>query len=337
MSSSPFNREPDVSVLMSCYNASRWLHEAIDSVLAQTHSNFELILINDGSTDETWNIIQNYQDRDQRIVALSKQNTGLADSLNVGLSKAKGAWIARLDADDFCEPMRLEQQLDFVRNHPEVVLLGAGFVEIDEAGRSIKTQLYPSRHRKLLRHMERSQRFFPHSSAFFSRQLARDVGGYNPLFRKTQDRDLWFRFAERGEIACLADCLVRVRKHMAQISKSTEGVPQLVYGTAASVCHFLRIQGVPDPASRGETAWQELIKWLDRRILEEGVFEARKTWIDARSAYFATESRLTGAIRFGTGLLRSGYTCPLVWEKCFGTSLPERLAREWMKQSCAAS
>src|SRR2546430_2514522 len=115
MSSSIHAGTPEVSVLMSCYNATRWLHEAIHSVLVQTHDKFELILVDDGSTDETWNIIQSYRDRDQRIVAISKKNTGLADSLNVGIARAKGAWIARLDADDLCEPTRLEEQLDFVR------------------------------------------------------------------------------------------------------------------------------------------------------------------------------------------------------------------------------
>ena len=127
-------RSPEVSVLMSCYNASRWLHEAIDSVLTQTFENFEFVLVDDGSTDDTWNIIQSYRDRDERIVPISKKNTGLPDSLNVGIAKARGAWIARLDADDVCEPTRLEEQVKFVSKHPEVVLLGTGCVEIDEQG-----------------------------------------------------------------------------------------------------------------------------------------------------------------------------------------------------------
>jgi glycosyltransferase involved in cell wall biosynthesis len=331
MSLSTHSGNPEVSVLMSCYNGARWLHEAIDSVLAQTFEDFEFILVDDGSTDETWNIIQSYRDQDQRMVAISKKNTGLADSLNLGIARARGAWIARLDADDLCEPTRIEEQLDFVRNHADVVLLGAGFIEIDEQGRSMKKHLYPLRHRELVRHLERLQRFFPHSSALFRRRIAQDAGCYNHLFRKSQDWDLWLRLAERGRIASLENCLVVVRKHSEQISNSATGTSQLAYGTAASACHFLRIRGYPDPStSNDDTTWQEFIAWLETRMIEEGTPIRHKAWVDARTEYFAIENRLSGAIRLGTRFLRDGDSWKLMREKFLGSSLPQRLAREWM-------
>jgi len=331
MSASTDARNPEVSVLMSCYNASRWLHEAIDGVLAQTFEDFEFILVDDGSTDETWNILRSYRDRDRRIVAISKKNTGLTDSLNLGIAHARGAWIARLDADDLCEPTRLEEQVNFVCSHPEVVLLGTGFVEIDERGRVKKKHLYPPKHRKLVRHLERLQRFFPHSSAFFRREVAQDAGCYNRLFLKTQDWDSWLRFAERGRIACLQNCLVRVRKHPEQISNSETGTSQLVYGTAASTCHFLRIHGCLDPSgSNDERTWQEFIAWLTARMTREGTLERLRAWTDARAQYFATDNKLIGAIHFATRFLQSGHTRAAMWEKFFGYSLPQRLAREWM-------
>ena len=256
---------PEVSVLMSCYNASRWLHDAIESVLAQTFENFEFILVDDGSTDVTWNIIQTYNDRDKRIVAISKKNTGLTDSLNVGIAQAKGKWIARLDADDLCESTRLEEQVNFIHNHPEVVLLGSGFVEIDEQGRVIKKHLYPSRHNKLVQHLMHLRRFFPHSSAFFRREIMQDSGCYNSLFRKTQDWDLWFRLAERGKIACLSNCLVRVRKHPEQISSYGMDTSQLAYAAGASVCNLLRIHGYFDPSTTNDEArWLEFLTWIGR-------------------------------------------------------------------------
>jgi glycosyltransferase involved in cell wall biosynthesis len=262
----------------------------------------------------------------------------LSDSLNVGIAQARGAWIARLDADDQCEPTRLDEQIRFVQRHSEVVLLGTGFFEIDVQGRVIKKHLYPFGHRKLVCHLERLQRFFPHSSALFRREIAQDAGRYNPLFRTTQDWDLWLRFAERGRIACLENCLVRVRKHSEQLSNSATGTSQLVYGTAASACHFLRIHGCPDPStSNGETTWREFIRWVDRRMTEEGVLERHKAWVEARAEYFAMENRLARAFRFGIRLLQSGHTSALMWEKHHGYSLPRRLAREWMKRSCAAS
>jgi len=338
MSPEPLIKSPEVTVLMSCFNASRWLRIAIDSVLHQTFGNFEFILVDDGSTDGTWDIIQAYREMDHRIVAIKKENTGLLHSLNVGIAHARGGWIARLDADDLCEPDRLAEQLRFVRDHPEVVLLGTDFVEIDEQGRVVKNHKCPSEHHVLLRHLERLQLIFPHSSAFFRRETARELGFYNPLFRKSQDWDLWLRFSERGRIGCLKNSLVRFRRHSEQISDSAVGTPQHVYGTAAAVCHFLRTYNCQDPsANSGQVAWKGFLAWIEKRMIQENVFEKRKVWIDARAKYFAAENRLAGSFHFGTHILKSDYPVAIAWGKIFGSSLPERLAQEWMKRSCAAS
>ncbi|MCH7802039.1 MAG: glycosyltransferase family 2 protein [Chloroflexi bacterium] len=106
---------------MSVYNGQRYLGAAIDSILAQTFQEFEFIIVDDGSTDNTESLIRAYSD--SRIRLISKPNTGLADSLNVGLEAAKGTWIARIDADDISEPQRLERQLQRIRASPELVLL----------------------------------------------------------------------------------------------------------------------------------------------------------------------------------------------------------------------
>lgn len=338
MSPSSDRQPPEVSVLMSCHNASRWLCDAIESVLAQTFENFEFILVNDGSTDETWNIIQNYRDHDRRIIAVSKESTGLTDSLNVGIRQARGVWIARLDADDLCEPTRLEEQLRYVRENRQIVLLGTGFVEIDEHGRSIKNHLPVAAHRGLVRHLERAQAYFPHSSAFFKRDAAKAAGCYNHLFQKSQDRDLWLRFSERGRIACLQNCLVRIRKHSQQISTSTAGMSQRVYGTAAAACHFLRIRCCPDPSgSNDEIAWVEFLAWVERRIAEDGFIARRKAWAEARAEYFSNKNGLTDLLRFAIRIFESGYVIALVREKLFGFSLPEHLAGEWIKRAPGAS
>src|ERR1700722_10627943 len=190
---------PEVSVLTPCYNARAWLSQAIESVLAQTFHNFEFVLVNDGSTDETWEIIQRFRERDKRIVALSKKNTGMADSLNAGIARAKGAWIARLDADDLCEPTRLEEQLRFVRDHPAVVLLGTGFIEIDTKGRALKKHRYPTKHRQLVWQLEHLGGFFPHSSAFYRTDAVRRIGGYNRRISRAEDQWLWLELSRQGE------------------------------------------------------------------------------------------------------------------------------------------
>ena len=327
-------RNPDVSVLMSCYNASHWLREAIDSVLSQTFQNFEFIIVDDGSTDETWNIIRSYCERDERVVAISKKNTGLADSLNVGIAQAKGTWIARLDADDLCEASRLEEQVAFMRNHPGVVLLGTGFIEIDDHDQTITKHLYPSGHRRLVRHLERSMRFFPHSSVFYRVDMVKQVGGYNLRMHRSQDKYLWLEFASRGTIACLRKPLVRIRKHAGQISLDDGSRRQLCDATVAIVCHLLRQAGCEDPsvvASADE--WAAFLNWIETRIEESCYFEKRRTWADARAEYFATNNSLAGAVRFGARLLESGHASVLTCEKFFGFSLPKRWAQEWMKRT----
>lgn len=324
-------RNPEVSVLMSCYNGSRWLHEAIDSVLAQTFEAFEFILVDDGSTDETWSIIQSYRDRDGRIVAISKQHTGLADSLNVGIAQAKGAWIARFDQDDLNEPTRLEEQVNFVRNHPEVVLLGTGFFEIDEHGRVIKKHLYPSGHRKLVRRLEHLRGFFPHSSAFYRVDLVRQLGGYKLHILRADDWRLWLELASLGKIACLAKPLVRCRRHSSQMSLDGNGRRQYYDKIGATVCHLLSKAGYEDPSvSASEEKWIAFLNWVENRIEESGAFAGRKAWVDARATFFTSQNRLAGALRFGARLMQSGHASALVWEKFFGASLAQRLAREWM-------
>jgi glycosyltransferase involved in cell wall biosynthesis len=327
------NQDPEVSVLMCCYNASHWLKESIDSVLSQSFENFEFIIIDDGSTDETWEIILEYQNIDSRIVGVSKLNTGLTDSLNFGLNIARGSWIARLDADDLCEPTRLERQISFVRNHPTVVLVGSEYIEIDECGARIKEQTYPASHHYLTNNLHRMKRFFPHSSAFIKTDAIQKAGYYNPHFKKSQDWDLWLRLADIGEVRCMKEFLVKVRKHSNQISSDYSGVSQLVYGYSASICHFLRTNNVPDPSIGGDCeAWNGFLFWVESSMTSECVFRKRSIWYDARKEYFSTSYKIISAFRFATRLLQSGYLTILLWEKLFGSLLPQKLAKRWAEE-----
>lgn len=115
---------PLVSVVMSVYNSEKYLKEAIDSILNQTYTNFEFIIINDGSTDSSLDIIQKYMKKDGRIVLISRENKGLPYSLNEGIGKAKGKYIARMDADDISLPTRFEEQVKFMESNEEVGVCG---------------------------------------------------------------------------------------------------------------------------------------------------------------------------------------------------------------------
>jgi glycosyltransferase involved in cell wall biosynthesis len=115
---------PLISVVMSVYNSEKYLEEAIDSILTQTYENFEFIIINDGSKDNSLDIIQKYMKKDERIVLISQENKGLPCSLNEGIQKAKGKYIVRMDADDISFPNRLEEQIKFMENNPEIGVSG---------------------------------------------------------------------------------------------------------------------------------------------------------------------------------------------------------------------
>src|SRR5437868_6051181 len=123
---------PQVSVLMPVRDGERWLSTAIDSVLRQTLTDFELIVIDDGSVDRTPAILHSHATRDRRIRIVKLDRQGVASALNRGLAEARAALVARIDADDLCAPNRLAKQAEFLARRPEIALLGSWAEVIDE-------------------------------------------------------------------------------------------------------------------------------------------------------------------------------------------------------------
>lgn len=279
--------KPAITVLMPCYNAQRWLREAIESVLSQTYENFEYILVDDGSTDETLEVINEYASKDRRLNVIAKRNTGLVDSLNVGIKQAKGEWIARLDADDISMPDRLAKQFDFTNRNPQVVLVGGGCIEIDEGGNFLKQHSYPVKHERLLNRLERLKAFFPHSSAFFKKDHVLKIGGYNTRFIRSQDWDLWLRIAETAPIGCLPDPVIKLRKHASMISNTNNGKLQQVNGLAVTICHFRRKFRMPDPSQMSEDIWQRFMSWLESHLEKEGYFLIVNRWLSVRKLWYS--------------------------------------------------
>ena len=318
----------EVSVLMSCYNANKWLGEAIESVLQQTYKGFEFILVDDGSTDNTLEIIRNYGDKDKRIKIITKPNTGLTDSLNVGIFQAKGNWIARLDADDICLPDRLETQVSFMRNNAEVVLLGSGCVEIDERGCFAKEHRYPERHDALVKNLERSKKFFPHSASFYRTKTIKKIGQYRNNLNGAEDKDLWLRLSEIGKIVCLPQVLVKLRKHENSISYGTSDM----LGIAATVCHFLRKNKVSDPSSLDKQTWEYFLSWLTFRLDEKKVFETSASWQELRENWYSIPSAsiISKGKRLITNLVKSGNAGNILKQRLFNQNLPVILAEEWI-------
>ncbi len=321
-----------VTVIMACHNSSAYLDEAVRSVLDQTLGNLELILIDDCSTDNTIEIGKHYQIEDDRVSVIALPvKSGPACARNAGIRLARGEWVGILDSDDIAMPSRFEEQLRLANSDKKLVMVGSGAMSIDKDGHVIKEYRYPTDHKDLVRKLYSLQAFLPHSSIVYRRDAVRRLAYFNPRYSLSEDYDLWLRLSEVGEMASIDEPLVKIRKHERNVSNSERGLLQHRFGSAATICHFLRIQGCSDPStSNEETTWQEFFRWADKRMMEEAVYERREAWADARAAYFGTSNRLTGALRFGTRFLQSGHASALMREKFFGSSLPERLAEEWM-------
>lgn len=328
---------PAITVLMSCYNAARWLDESINSVLNQTFKDFEFIIIDDGSHDETLKIIRQFAEYDARIVVIAKPNTGLADSLNVGIQMARGKWIARLDADDICEPTRLEKQIDLARLNTRLVFIGSGLTEIDQYGNSLKVYRYPSRHTSLLKHLRKVRKFPPHSSAFYRAETVRAVGGYRTRIRRAQDWDLWLRLSEAGELACLDEPLVRVRKHADQISHDESGRRQKIDSRVAITSYFLRQYGIADPVGSDDMKFNSFRTWIEKRLEDEGLFAFESFRLQLRTLLKDSTNSLASVLNMISVALRSpAFMWHLMQQRLVGENLSRRLAREWISQSCTS-
>ncbi len=199
--------KPLVSVVLCTFNDGELLRQAIESVLAQTYNHFEFIIWNDGSTDETENIIKSYND--DRIQYFYHENTGLGLALKMACEKAKGKYIARADGDDICLPQRLEKQVDFMESHPDYVLISANTITIDnhnnEYGRT-----YICTWDKALRKMFKYSSPIIHPASMFRTEVYKKTSGYLNM-RRCQDHFLFAQMVKYGKVGNLKAPLIKYR------------------------------------------------------------------------------------------------------------------------------
>ena len=205
-----------VSVIMSVYNGEKYLKIAIESILNQTFENFEFIIINDGSTDKTEDILQAYDDLRIKIINNGK-NIGLTKSLNKGLKLAKGEYIARMDADDISMPGRLERELEFLDKNPVVGLVGTYYLMINRKGNVLHTMKRLTESMELKEKLLRSNQFC-HGSVMFRAECIKNLGSYREELGPVEDYDLWLRISENYELANIFEFLYKWRLDINSIS-----------------------------------------------------------------------------------------------------------------------
>lgn len=205
-----------ITVLMPAYNAAPYIAEAIASVLAQSFTDFELLIINDGSTDDTVSIIASFHD--SRISVIHQRNSGVAAALNNGLNKARGRYIARFDADDVCLPERLETQFAYMEAHPEYVITGSDAIYISETGDYLC-------HYSCVHHTNTSLKStmhticpFTHSSVMFRKKEVIACGGYSTRAHNMEDHLLWIQLSEAGKFYNFPIPLIKVRFNASSVT-----------------------------------------------------------------------------------------------------------------------
>lgn len=202
------NDTPTVSVVMSCYNTEISVFEAVKSILDQSFSDFEFIIIDDGSSDSTNQILTDLSNQDDRITILeNEENIGLAASLNKGIDHTKGKYIARMDADDFALPERLEKQVAFLNSHPEVDILGSSAYTRLQVHTDRTNEInMPSSHDAIVnRVFKKTMVLHP---TIMVRSEVFDIARYDPELRWAEDADLWFRIYDKVGWANLEEPLL---------------------------------------------------------------------------------------------------------------------------------
>ena len=200
---------PKITVLMPAYNAERYIGDAIQSVLKQTFADFELLIVNDGSTDDTVEVIGAFND--PRIVVIYQDNKGIANALNYGLKYARAPFIARFDADDICYPERLQLQYDFMLANPEYSVIGSAADYIDMEGHFLFTHKPPAFNNEEIQQLKYSVCPFIHSCVFYKKDMVISKGGYNEHAYTFEDHFLWVNILKDQKACNLAQSLIKVR------------------------------------------------------------------------------------------------------------------------------
>jgi glycosyltransferase involved in cell wall biosynthesis len=237
---------PAVSVVLPVYNSEPYLVEALDSILRQTFDDFELIAVYDASIDNSRSRLEDAARRDARVSVVDGPGRGLVDALNLGLARARGEFIARMDADDVSQSMRFARQVEYLRANPQIAVVGSAITLIDAVGKVMREIEYPLTPVEVARFLIETGSALAHPAVMARRDAMLSVGGYRSLFQHAEDYDLWLRLAERHSLANLPERLLRYRHHDTKGSLRHAAAQQLATHVAR-LCAKARRSGQPDP------------------------------------------------------------------------------------------
>ena len=289
-----------VSVVMCAYNAERHIGEAIESVLEQSHKNFELLIVDDGSTDRTRLLAEQYAAQDSRVRIFSHPNMGMGASLNKAIAEARNEWIVRMDADDIMLSNRIERQIAFISQNTEIAVGSSLVYLISESGRVIGKGVSPLTSRDVIQQSVRENRWISlyHPAVIMRKSVIQQVGGYRPRFWPADDLDLWNRVVENGhQVLVQPEFLLKYRVHATSVTVSSSRLTaeKVEYMCA---CMLSRRRGDAEPS------WETFVAERRNAPISERLHAERKLWADmlykAAVLHFA-ERKFPGAIVFLSG------------------------------------
>jgi glycosyltransferase involved in cell wall biosynthesis len=210
-----------VSIIIITYNREKYIHEAIDSILEQSFTDWEAIIIDDASEDNTEQIVQTYTDNNPKIKYYrNEKNLGIAKSRNRGLEIAQGEYIAPLDSDDiWLDKNKLKKQVDFLDVNPDYALLGGGIMHIDAQSKPIKKVLFPV-YDSVIRNIILQFNPFAQSTLIFRKGVALECGGYSTEYKVADDYDLWLKIGMKHKFTNIPQVLSGYRIHGGNITKT---------------------------------------------------------------------------------------------------------------------
>lgn len=198
--------KPKISVIMPVYNAGKFLPESIESILGQTFNNFEFIIVDDASTDNSWEIIKEYANKDNRIKAFqNNKNLGVSKTTNIAISKTQAKYLARMDADDVSFPNRLEKQINYLKQNNKVVAIGGQCVVINDENEIIGQKIFPTEFKKLKKMIFEAVPIQQPSLMINTSLLPDNFQWYSPKCTSAEEIDVLFKLMEYGKLANLDD------------------------------------------------------------------------------------------------------------------------------------
>jgi GT2 family glycosyltransferase len=317
-----------ISTVMAAYNASEFIALAIESILNQTFTNFELIVIDDGSIDNTVEIVKHYIELDQRVRLIQNEHTGVCQARNTGIKHSKYPWIAIMDADDISLPQRFEKQINAAKANPEVVAWGTYVQHISPTGKVLTLQKQGPTSQEEYHNLmkEKGIPFVVHSTSLIKKEALLAIGGYDSQFPVSQDFEMMSRLADYGPIIALPEPLVLYRVHSQSASMQKFYLQQSLTRWIIAR-HQARLAGTSLPELSQFTAEenkQPLLLRLIQKVRLAGQFNYRMAGLLlANKQYLQAGFHLFMAI-----LLNPLYSLPRLWKQRFSQE-----ARRYLQQS----